>query len=189
MVGMSRNRASRERQYDEQMGQIARDWAVHIVGKFKSQIDQKKISLTKELLESFQYTVQENGEGYVTVNISYTAHGKYLDMKNLYYHKMPPVDELEAWVLKRGIENFQYIPGYSSGWLPSSGSNSDARRIAWGIASSIKASGVVNQYGKWGRSKQWRAPELKKGITYLNHLLAEELAKTVSNNLVTAFTQ
>jgi len=186
---MSSNRARRERNYDDQMEAIAHDWAVHIVGKFMKQINQKKISLTKELLESFQYNVRPNGEGYVTVNISYSAHGKYLDMKNLYYHKMPPVDELEAWVVKRGLENFQYVPGYTSGWLPSSGSNANARRIAWGIAAKIKATGVVNQYGKWGRSKQWRAPELRKGIKYLNHLLAEELAKTASNNIVTAFTQ
>jgi hypothetical protein len=166
---------------------ITRDWAVHIVDRFKKQIEKKNISLTKELLQSFEYRVFESDGGNIGVNISYEAHGKFIDMKNLYYNKMPPIDELEAWVQKRGIQNFDYIPGYSSNWTPSAGRGSDARRIAWGIAYGIKRSGVVNQYGKWGRSKQWRIPELKKGINYLNHLLAEELAKTASNNIVTAF--
>lgn len=181
------NRNSRERQYDQQMGTIAREWAVHIIEKFKGQIEKNNISLTRELLESFKYSVTENVEGYVKVNISYKAHGKYLDMKNLYYHKMPPIQVLEEWVVKRGVENFKNIPIWSAGngW----GSSSDARKIAWKIAGTIKSAGVVNQYGKWGRSKQWRTPELRKGLNYLSHLLSEELAKTASNNIVTAFAQ
>lgn len=182
-----KNRAARERGYEANMERIAKEWAVHIVIRFKKQIEKKNISLTKELLNSFEYEVFASGDGNVGVNISYSIHGKTIDMKNLYYNGMPPIDELEAWVKKVGLENFSYIPGYSDSWIPMAGSESDARRIAWGIGMNIQRTGVVNQFGKWGRSKQWRVPELKKGITYLNHLLAEELAATASSNIITAF--
>jgi hypothetical protein len=171
--------------YEQELDRIARGWAVHIVGRFKKQIDKKNISLTDDLLNSFEYKVFEAPGGNVGVNISYQVHGKYIDMKNLFYTKLPPIDKIEAWVRKKGLENFDYVPGYSKNWKPSDGSATDARRIAWGIALSRQRAGVVNQ----GTTRQWRAPELRKGIGYLNHLLSEELAKTASKNIATAFFQ
>jgi hypothetical protein len=169
--------------FEQEMNRIARKWAVHIVDRFKRQIEKKNISLTDDLLNSFEYKIFESGSGNVGVNISYQSHGKFIDMKNLYFNKMPTIDKIEAWVKKKGLQNFDYIPGYSASWKPSAGSDTDARRIAWGIARSRQMNGLLPQ----GKERQWRAPELKKGITYLNHLLAEELAKTASNNIVTAF--
>lgn len=181
-----KNRRARERKYDQEMGVIARDWAKHITDKFIGQIQKKKISLTGELLESLEYSVNEGQGGNVSVTIRYAAHGKFLEMRNLYYNKMPPVDTLEAWVQKVGVDKFEYVPGYPRGFVPRP---EHARRIAWGIASRIKGDGVVNQFGKWERSKQWRSPELRKGIRYLNHLLKEELGKIASGNIAHAFTQ
>lgn len=170
-------------QYLEEVERVAKSWAVHIVDRFKKQITKKNISLTDELLNSFEYKVFEGPGGNVGVNISYEAHGKYIDMKNLYYTKLPPIDKIEEWVTKRGIENFQYVPGYSSNWQASIDGATAARRIAWGIAISRQKAGFVSN----GKSKQWRVPELRKGISYLNKLLAEELAKTAQGNIVTAF--
>jgi hypothetical protein len=170
-------------QYAQEVDRIARKWAVHIVDRFKKQIDKKGISFTDSLLNSFEYKVFEAPGGNVGVNISYEAHGKYIDMKNLYFTQLPPIDKIEEWVKKRGIENFDYIPGYTSKFAASADGATAARRIAWGIAISRQKAGFVTN----SKSKQWRVPELRKGIAYLNKLLAEELAKTASGNIVNAF--
>jgi hypothetical protein len=169
------------------MEQVAQKWAEHIVGRFRKQIEKKKIVLTQELLDSFDYKVYELGDGNVGVNISYVAHGKFIDMKKLYYSKMPSVDALEAWVLKKGLDKFDSVPGYPNGWKRTGEDQAAARRIAWGIAVSIGQKKSVDQYDKWQKSKQWRVPELRKGITYLNRLLAEELARVAQDRIITAF--
>jgi hypothetical protein len=70
-------------------------------------------------------------------------------------------------------------------------------RIAWGIIKSRAPGEVVNQYGRWGRKKQWQNPTAsKKGkdnlntaMSHLRHLLEDEIAAFAEGKIVNIITQ
>lgn len=167
--------------YGGDVGLLVDEWAKKTANNFIKTINKKNIKLTGELLNSFTYTVNSGSQPSIT--ISFAAHGAFLDMKELFWHKTPPADVLKAWVKKVGISKFQYVPGYNSKF----GMDEDkaASRIAWGIAYNRASGEGINQYSRWKREKVWQQPQLGKAVAHLAYLLQEELAAIASDAVIT----
>jgi hypothetical protein len=159
---------------------LAKYWAERTVEQFKKEITKKDIVLTQELLNSFQIRVTEGQNP--SIIISYSAHGSYLDMKALFWTKMPPVDVLTEWVKKRGVNNFRYVPGYEGSLRPDD--DTAAKRIAWAIGKNRISGETINQHARWKKRKVWQQPALGKAVAYMANLLTEELAATASNDII-----
>lgn len=180
--------AARRGQYSGDIDALALEWAQKTANQLKRNIAQKKLTLTRELLDSVVFSI--NDGNVPSISFEFAEHGRFLDMKQLFWHKAPPVDVLEEWVRKHGVSKFKFVPGYE----PGKGFDDPkaARRIAWGIAKDRASGEAVNQYGRWKRSKTWINPSSgKKGknnlgtaIGHLRHLLEEELAETIPNLIV-----
>jgi hypothetical protein len=191
-VDVDRRIAQNSGQYGGDIDFLAREWAQKTANQLKRNIARKKITLTKELLDSVTFSVNDGDTP--SISFEFAEHGRFLDMKELFWHKVPPVDTLEAWVQQHGVRKFKFVPGYARG--KGFDDPRAARRIAWGIARDRASGEAVNQYGRWKRSKTWINPDGgKKGKTnlgtaigHLRHLLEEELAGTVENLVVYAIT-
>lgn len=164
---------------------LAKEWASKAVGQLRTNIAKKGLTVTRELLDSMDFTLVDGITP--SIVISFASHGRYIDMKELFWHKAPPVDVLEKWVNKVGVGYFQYVPGYKNRGVDGLDHPDAARRIAWGIAKNRASGEAVNQYGRWKREKIWQNPESKKGdktnlgtsIGHLRHLLEEHLKQDI----------
>jgi hypothetical protein len=54
-------------------------------------------------------------------------------MKGITRTKAPPIEALEDYVRKVGLDRFSYVPGYKYGHFPLASSTA-INRIAWGLA-------------------------------------------------------
>jgi len=183
--------AARRGKYNGDLESLAREWAIKTATQLKKNIQSKGLSVTQELLDSMTYGLRDGGNP--SIVISFAAHGRFLDMKQLFWSKQPPVDVLESWVRRKGVNNFAFVPGYENGGgfdTPTA-----ARKIAFGLAKSLNSGEGINQYGKWQRKKVWQNPNGKNGagnlgtaIGHLRHLLEEELAASAENILIHSIT-
>jgi len=171
---------------------LAREWAKKTGRQLKENIAKKGLTVTRELLDSMSYTLIDGDTP--SIVFSFAAHGRYIDMKELFWHKAPPVDVLEKWVLKKGVAYFNYVPGYEKRDVNTIDSIPNAaRRIAWGIARDRASGEAVNQYGRWKREKIWQNPLTNKSaktnlgtsIGHLRHLLEEWLQQEIELTIST----
>lgn len=184
--------AAKRGQYEGDIDALARAWAQKTATQLKRNIAQKNLVLTKELLESVVFSINDTDTP--SISFEFAQHGRFLDMKELFWHKAPPVNTLEEWVQKHGVRKFKFVPGYAPG--KGFDDPNAAKRIAWGIARDRGRGEAVNQYGRWQRSKTWINPtsgksgktNLGTAIGYLRHLLEEELAAHVENLIVYTIT-
>ena len=162
---------------------MVHEWAKNTVEKLKKEISKREMTVSNELLESMTYRV-ESGQNPGVV-ISFRDYGAFRDMKFLFFTKMPPVDRLEEWVRRRGVNQFAYVPGFGQEGL----NREDApSRIAWGIAKNFSSGEKINNWarGKKQRS-QWQQPTIGKAIAHLSHLLAETIADQGAKEIVKPF--
>lgn len=159
---------------------LARYWAGYTVDKFKQEIQKKDIVLTQDLLNSFTIELKEGSTP--SIIIRYAAHGSFLDMKNLFWTKMPPVDVLTEWVKKKGVSKFQKVPGYNNSLRPDD--DTAAKRIAWAISKNRASGEPINQHARWKKKRAWQQPILGKAVAYMANLLTEELAATAANDII-----
>jgi hypothetical protein len=186
--------AARRGKYNGDLEALAKEWAKKTATQLKKNIQSKGLTVTQDLLDSITYGLRDGGNP--SIVISFAAHGRFLDMKQLFWSKQPPVDVIEAWVKRKGLNAFAFVPGYgvSNSNALNTAPNA-ARRIAFGIAKSLNSGEVTNQYGKWQRKKVWQNPSGKTGagnlgtaIGHLRHLLEEEFASSSENILVHSIT-
>jgi predicted transcriptional regulator len=124
------------------------DWMQNTVRLLRDRIKQKQLVFSQDLYESFEtQAINATQDTLGQVSLSFLDYGRHRDINKLFYSRMPPVEILEEFVLKTGLEKFKYIPGYKQGArIPSD--QIAARRIAWGIAKS--------RIGKtYGKPKKW----------------------------------
>jgi hypothetical protein len=170
---------------------MAHDWASKTVAQLKKNIDKKGLVVTRELIDSLNYTINDGDPP--SIDIYFSHHGRYLEIKQLFWNKPPPFDAIHAWVKKQPISEWAFVPGYKGkdgiGGMDIQKAQS---RIAWGIMKDRAGGEVVNQYGRWKRAKQWQNPSAGKSantnlgtaIGHLRHLLEDELSKHVENVLI-----
>ena len=107
--------------------------------------------LTGDLLNSLQHQAVIVGRDlYAEFSIGFAGYGRFKDMRQLLYDKMPPVEAMEAFVEQIGVENFKYVPGYLTDakrrvTIPDSRA---VNRIAWGIARSRLFQATIRQNKK-----------------------------------------
>ena len=124
------------------------DWGENTNRLLIEAIQKKKLTLTTELLRSLQFQVFRATEHSVNrISFAFQGYGRIREMKTLFYDSMPPVEELEKFVAKVGLEKFKYVPGYKNKARVPSESQA-IKRIAWGIALS-KSLKNKNKPKKW----------------------------------------
>lgn len=174
---------------------LAKEWASKTLRQLQENVSKKGLTVTRELLDSLDFTLIDGDTP--SIVLSFAAHGRYIDMKELFWHKAPPVDVLENWVKKKGVAYFNYVPGYEKRDVNEIDSIPNAaRRIAWAIAKNRASGEAVNQYGRWKRGKIWQNPSPdRKGATnlgtsigHLRHLIEEWLQQEIELTITTAIT-
>lgn len=165
------------------LDRVVHEWAKSTAEKFQKQIQKTGMSVTEELLQSMQYRV-ETGDNPGIV-FTFKDYGAYRDMKFLFFSKHPPVDKLEEWVKRKGINFFGYVPGYGEAGLQR---DDAAARIAWGIAKNFSSGEKINNWAKGKKQRSvWQQPVLGKAVAHLAHLLAENIAEEAGKEIIKPF--
>lgn len=113
-------------------------WQGVVLEKLANEIRKRKLTLTEDLLKSLQTEVLREAAGTAySLKLAFMEYGRIKEMRSVSWKNMPPVEHMEKFVAKVGVERFQYVPGYKFGQFPTD-KNMAIRRIAWGIALSRK---------------------------------------------------
>ncbi|UOQ96599.1 hypothetical protein MUN81_15290 [Hymenobacter sp. 5317J-9] len=127
---MSDYSADFQRILDEELG----DYAARSLAELAATIQKKGLVFTEELLQSLRSEVVAASARHVaSMGIAFEQYGRIRDMKGLNRTKAPPLEEIEKFVEKVGIDKFNYVPGYKYGQFPLTKAVA-LNRIAWGIA-------------------------------------------------------
>lgn len=123
---------------DEMIREELGKWQGVVLEKLANEIRRRKLTLTEDLLKSLQTEVlrEASGASY-QLRLAFMEYGRIKEMRSVSWKNMPPVEEMEKFVAKVGVERFKYVPGYKFGQFPTD-KNMAIRRIAWGIAISRK---------------------------------------------------
>ena len=161
----------------QSMNEQANKFAKYLYNKLKKELTKKKFRNTDELLNSLHtsYT-QSTVNNLPVIHLRFALHGKFIDIKNLYWNKMPPVQELIEWLEHKDLSRFKFIPGYESGRSPFS-REKVIKRLAWAFAWKKKLQFTHKQ-------KKWKQNNLGEAIGYLTHLVAENFAQYAVEALV-----
>lgn len=175
---------------------IARRWASSTAEQLKANVQKLGLVVDGELLSSIEFSIVEGSEPYI--QFRFAAHGRFLDMKMLFWNKTPPYQAILSWVKKQPIGEWSYVPGYEYRGQNAGTEGIDTEqaqsRIAWGIMRSRASGEVFNQHRRWKRSKQWQNPgagkkagsNLGTSIGHLRHLMEESMAAEIEKELVHA---
>jgi hypothetical protein len=127
---MSEFLADFQRILDEEVS----DYAARALALLSASIQKKGLVLTEDLLKSLRSEVMAATAQHVaSMGVQFEQYGRIKEMKATSRTKAPPIEEIEKFVRKVGIEKFAYVPGYGHGGRPV-GLNRTINRIAWGIA-------------------------------------------------------
>jgi len=113
--------------------------------------------VTGDLINSLRKkTVVIGKELYAEFTLGFRGYGRFKDMRQLLFEKMPPVAAIKAYIEKVGVDEFDYVPGYLTdakrrAVIPESRA---INRIAWGIAISRRQTGVYRNFGKGRNNKK-----------------------------------
>ncbi|MEO7176995.1 MAG: hypothetical protein ABIV51_13830 [Saprospiraceae bacterium] len=89
---------------------------------------------TQELLNSFASTaVNQAAESLIFIGFAFQEYGRYFDMKKVKYLGLLPLDEIQAWVIRKGVERFKTT---KSRTYKGADKEKIANQIAWGISKS-----------------------------------------------------
>lgn len=133
--------------------------------------------LTGALLDSLRHQAVIVGRDlYAEFSIGFAGYGRFKDMRQLLYGKLPPIDVMEEFVREIGVENFTYTPGYLTDAkkrvnIPDSRA---INRIAWGIAVNRLKLGV-----KGGKKNAFYNPTRGKLIYETGYKLLESLPEPI----------
>lgn len=112
--------------------EIIEDITKDAVAMFKKALQEHRLILTDELRDSFQYHIVRTAD-LLYSEIQFRMYGRYKDMSEIKFSAhMPPIEAMEFFVDKVGVEKFAWVPGYDK--KDSVPSDIATRRIAWAIA-------------------------------------------------------
>ena len=114
---------------------VSKAWSLPLTQKLIENVRRKKLTTTKQLLNSLDSkTYKDVGKAVIGINFVFENYGRFWDMRRNIWHEQPPVDELIAWVEKKGVRSFGPDPRpYKKKDKPD---HRRANEIAWGIARS-----------------------------------------------------
>ncbi|MVM39488.1 hypothetical protein GO730_20990 [Spirosoma sp. HMF3257] len=151
------------------------------VEAFRRNIERAGLELTDELKRDFQFHVLRQ-VNLLTMEFDFREYGRFKDMSLLRYSShIPPIDAMEFFVDKIGLDKFAYVEGYQGKQVPTV--KNATRRIAWAIAmgrrrvpsvkrdyrgtwyndGKMKIINAAKQRVRW-RASEWIAFNLKKKI-------------------------
>lgn len=166
----------------DQFERVATDVVGAIVAEatlvMKQKLQQSGYVLTGELLDSLRHQAVVVGRDlYAEFSIGFAGYGRYKDMRQLLYGKMPPIEALEEYVRDVGLDKFKYVPGYLLNAKYRVLHIQDSRavnRIAWGIAMNRLKMGV-----KGGRNKAFYNPTRGKLIYETGYKMLDALPEPI----------
>jgi hypothetical protein len=127
---MSEYSADFQRILDEELG----NYSARALAALAAAIEKKGLVFTEELLQSLRAEVVAASTRHVaSMGVAFEQYGRIRDMKGINRKAAPPLEEIEAYVEKVGIDQFNYVPGYKYGQFPRTKAVA-LNRIAWGIA-------------------------------------------------------
>jgi hypothetical protein len=127
---MSDYSAQFQRILDEEVG----NYAAKSLALLTASIQKRGLVLTEELLKSLRSeVVAASAQHVASMGIAFEQYGRIRDMKGINRRQAPPVEEIEAYIKKVGLDKFNYVPGYRYGQFPLTPAVA-INRIAWGIA-------------------------------------------------------
>lgn len=165
------------------MDELARYFGKYTFDKLIEGAKKAKLPIDSELIRSLNIKFDLDSNGIPQFKISFNRYGKFIEMKELFYSELPPVNALKEMVAKKGVSSFKYVPGYeNSSTRPPD--DKAISRIAWGIAISRRYGSVSNQYGKNQRRRVWKQKQLNSAMFHLKHLVQEYMASVAQNALI-----
>lgn len=144
--------------FTEEAVEIARE----AVEAFQRNIEAAGLELTEDLKREFSYHVLRSVNT-LTMEFDFREYGRFKDMAILRYAgHIPPVDAMEFFVEKVGLDKFAYVEGYKGKQVPTV--KNATRRIAWAIAMGRRqVPSIRRDYrGTWYNSGKMRVINMAK---------------------------
>ena len=144
----------------DEFERIASDVVAGIVQEallvMQKKVQEAGLVLTGDLLQSLHMqSVVIAKDLYAEFSIGFEGYGRFKDMRQLLFEKMPPIEVMEEFVERIGVENFQYVPGYLTdakrrAIIPDSRA---INRIAWGIRYHMRQTAQLRDFGKRSKNR------------------------------------
>ena len=116
-----------------------------------------------ELLNSLQGQLAARFSPFIdSFALQFADSGRFAELKQLNYGKMPPIPVIEKWILSRGLENFSRIPGYRNA-SPIDRQRA-ARRLAFAISFNRKYHNQKKAVKLWSKDFYSRLNQLTTEI-------------------------
>lgn len=153
----------------DKIAELADYFALVTVQRWAANIKRQKLIATTDLIRSLdQDTRADLAKLVVTMQFAFEEYGKYPDIKRKRWRAQPPIDDILAWVKKKGLSAFgaDRNPYKRKIKTPERRYN----EIAWGIARSYTAR------SRQDRPKPWMQSTFYKGLNALQTQLATGVA-------------
>jgi hypothetical protein len=151
--------------------ELAEYFSLLTVQRWAANLKRQKLVASRELINSLdQDTRADLSKLVVTMLFAYEEYGKYPDIKRKRWTKQPPVEEILAWVKKKGLSSFGQDPHPYKRRIKSA--ERRYNEIAWGIARSY------TRRGRQDKPKPWLRSSFYKGLNALQTQLATGVADT-----------
>jgi hypothetical protein len=170
---MSDYQADFRRIIDEELG----DYRGQVLELLAAALQARGLVFSGELLKSLQAQVlAASVQNIASMGVEFEEYGRIREMKFQGRTKAPPIEEMEAYVRKVGINNFPYVPGYGFKSRPV-GNARTINRIAWGL---VRAK--LRDQGQF-KPKSWFAKNFYKSINRLIDAVATRYAAQTGTHL------
>ncbi len=113
--------------------EIAQFWAIETIQKLSANVKRKKLTNTRQLLNSLNQEARLDLSRAVTAIVfGFEEYGRYQDMKKNIWTSHPPIQEILEWIKKKGLQAFGQDP--SPNKFKAKTSERRMNEIAWGIS-------------------------------------------------------
>lgn len=142
----------------------------------------QRYNATGSLIDSIEVTVVSGvGDYGPQIKMTYEDHGDFLTKKKMLFVKLPPIEDMKAWMEARNI-NTSRIPGYTDGSIPNISEDKKRERIAWAIS-------IDKRMNDTWKRKDWKRKPISTLLKELNveiitayrQDVEKELASYISN--------
>lgn len=142
----------------------------------------QRYNATGELINSIEVkVVPGHGDMGPQIQMTYEDHGDFLTKKKMLFVKVPPIEDMLAWMKARGTDTTR-VPGYTDGIIPAISEEKKRERIAWAI-------GIDKRMNDTWKRRDWKRKPIRELLQDLNQeiirdyttAVEREIAKNISN--------
>ncbi len=160
----------------------AREWAREWIANRRAVLEKRKITATRELVNSIQAATETTLQAAVTnvVEIAFAEQGRFVDIKSLNPASggADYISNLAAWIQKKGL-----LSKYRAEYMRKNGLRKEPANIlykmAWAVAIQRKTGGY--------RRRAWYAKAQAAGVNDLYNRVAANLPDIVLQELTAVF--